>query len=282
MKRQTIESYVLIATVLTLICLPSSWAQTPTPNGAQNAAQRFHYPPGFYPRGQVSNASSIPSPASTASTDGATLDRAEQNMRLGDYAKAYCQIKPLADQGNPQAQFNIGWMYANGYGLRINETIALSWWLKAAEQNHPDAMHNVALAYLDGEGTEKDREQGYDWLLRASKHGDDDALPILLTAMQRGDKRAGERISQLLRDDSALFTQRRWVKVARANIRKTGNKHGKLIATLHKGRPLALLSTSGNWGQYGLLGDGRIGWIYRPLISDTPVSAAAKTPEEQK
>ena len=39
-----------------------------------------------------------------------------------------------AEQGNAQAQFNLGWMYANGEGVRQDPVQAVQWYRKAAEQ----------------------------------------------------------------------------------------------------------------------------------------------------
>lgn len=207
----------------------------------------------------------------TNATALTTIDTAEQALIRGDYAEAFCLIKPMAEAGNAQAQFNIGWMYANGYGLRLNEESAFNWWRKAADQDHPDALHAIALAYLHGEGVDKDKVKGFEWLIRSAKHGDDDAMPILVTAIQRGDQRAAELFSELLISNSELFKERRWVKVARANIRQSPDKHAKLITTLSKGQELVRLAVNGNWSQHGIVGDGRVGWIYSPLLSETRI-----------
>ncbi|UCB55385.1 MAG: sel1 repeat family protein, partial [Thiotrichales bacterium] len=45
-------------------------------------------------------------------------------MRAGNYAEAYCVLKPYAESGDPEAQYNIGWMYLNGYGLMMNDKLA--------------------------------------------------------------------------------------------------------------------------------------------------------------
>jgi TPR repeat protein len=37
----------------------------------------------------------------------------------GDYVTALKEWKPLADQGNADAQFNLGWMYHTGHGWKI-------------------------------------------------------------------------------------------------------------------------------------------------------------------
>lgn len=39
-----------------------------------------------------------------------------------------------AEQGNAQAQLNLGWMYANGQGVRQDDAQAAQWFRKASEQ----------------------------------------------------------------------------------------------------------------------------------------------------
>ena len=47
-----------------------------------------------------------------------------------------------ADQGRPDAQSNLGVMYAEGKGVPQNDIQALMWFTLAAEQNHKDAIEN--------------------------------------------------------------------------------------------------------------------------------------------
>jgi TPR repeat protein len=51
----------------------------------------------------------------------------------GDYQKALRLIRPLANDGDAVAQFNLGLMYATGQGLQQDNAAAASWFRKAAE-----------------------------------------------------------------------------------------------------------------------------------------------------
>ncbi len=44
-----------------------------------------------------------------------------------DFAKAFQLCKPLAEQGDADAQFNLGVMYASGHGVPQDYAEALSW-----------------------------------------------------------------------------------------------------------------------------------------------------------
>ena len=57
----------------------------------------------------------------------------------GNFAEAYCKWKPLAQRGYAEAQYNLGWLYANGNGLNVDLQLAHHWWAAAARQGHADA-----------------------------------------------------------------------------------------------------------------------------------------------
>lgn len=58
----------------------------------------------------------------------------------GDSAKALAIWKPLADKGNKEAQYHIGYMYQTGTGVIKSNKQALYWYNKAAENGHGKAL----------------------------------------------------------------------------------------------------------------------------------------------
>ncbi len=52
----------------------------------------------------------------------------------GDYATALREWRPLAEQGNTEAQYGLGVMYDKGRGVPRDHAEALQWYRKAAEQ----------------------------------------------------------------------------------------------------------------------------------------------------
>ena len=69
-----------------------------------------------------------------------SFDEGMQALGRGDYAIAYCHWLPLAKRGYAEAQYHVGWLYANGNGLAVDIKRALHWWMRAAEQGHTDAQ----------------------------------------------------------------------------------------------------------------------------------------------
>jgi len=62
-----------------------------------------------------------------------------------DYQRAlalYCQA---ARRGDPQAFFNLGWMFLNGRGVARDEAAAIMWLRKAAEHGVPQAINLLGL-----------------------------------------------------------------------------------------------------------------------------------------
>jgi hypothetical protein len=198
--------------------------------------------------------------------------KAEEAMQAGNYAEAFCIIKPLALQGNADAQFSLGWMYANGYGLRINEREAFRWWHEAAEQGHPEAMFTVAMAYLNGEGVEKDERAALEWLHKAALRGVDDAEQIIRSRAAQGRAEAVALVRALLRTDWAPFAARLWIQVDRANVRRRPSTSAELVTTLPQGHELIELTRQGDWIQVGVTKTGEVGWISRKLVGEDPPS----------
>ena len=60
----------------------------------------------------------------------------------GDYATALREWKPLAEQGNPRAQSNLGFMYANGQGVLQDYVYAHMWYNIAASRGNEVASEN--------------------------------------------------------------------------------------------------------------------------------------------
>jgi TPR repeat protein len=54
--------------------------------------------------------------------------------KSGDYATAIRLWQPLADQGNADAQTQLGFMYWKGQGVSPDNSVAVSWYRKAADE----------------------------------------------------------------------------------------------------------------------------------------------------
>lgn len=68
----------------------------------------------------------------------------------GDYVEAYEQLDPLADEGDPVAQFYLGNMFLNGQGVPLDELKAVEWLRKSAQQGFLSAQRHLASIYYNG------------------------------------------------------------------------------------------------------------------------------------
>ena len=83
--------------------------------------------------------------------------------QAGDYATALKEWKPLAEQGDVEAQFNLGIMYQNGNGVLKDKTEAVKWYRLSAEQGYASAQYNLGVMYDEGNGVLKDYSEAVKW-----------------------------------------------------------------------------------------------------------------------
>ena len=82
---------------------------------------------------------------SLASAD--TSDEAGMFYKNGNYSQALNLLRPLAEQGNVNAQLTLGVMYENGQGVTQNYHESLKWYRLVAEQGNVDAQLHLGLMY---------------------------------------------------------------------------------------------------------------------------------------
>ena len=88
-----------------------------------------------------------------------------------DYARALEILKPLAENGDSQAQVTLGIMYDFGHGLAKDPAKAIEWYIKAAEQGIPVVQHDVGVKYFQGQGVEKDYLKAAYWWEQSANAG---------------------------------------------------------------------------------------------------------------
>lgn len=219
----------------------------------------------------------------TASINAAAsdLDDAVAAMRIGDFAEAYCVMRPLAERGDADAQYNVGWMYMNGYGLRVNDSLALEWWNKASRQGHVDASFSIGMLYSLGDGeVPKNSKKAIDYYLLAVKAGHEDAIIILQSMMMRNDPEIQGRMHSIIDQYSSLFGQVRLVKASKLNARKGPSVESKIVTQLMNGQSVLEMDKQGKWSQVAILfNDGidesirdRTVWVYNPLLESADSS----------
>ena len=102
----------------------------------------------------------------------ASLDAAMKAWAAGDYHGAAKLLKPRADEGNPEAQFNLGLYYFQGLGGDRNYAEAAKLFRGAAEQGHVMAANNLGAMNMDGRGIPRNLSEAWFWFAIVAHRGD--------------------------------------------------------------------------------------------------------------
>ncbi len=89
----------------------------------------------------------------------------------GDYATALREIRPLAEQGDDQAQYYLGSMYHYGQGVPQGYAEAVKLYRKAAEQGYANAQNTLGFMYASGRGVPQDDAEAMEWYRKAAEQG---------------------------------------------------------------------------------------------------------------
>jgi TPR repeat protein len=93
----------------------------------------------------------------------------------GDFATALQEWQPIAEKGDPHAEYNLGLLYARGQGVPQDYAQAAQWYQKAAEQGVGAAQYNLGVMYANGQGVKADPQEASKWFLKAADQGVVDA-----------------------------------------------------------------------------------------------------------
>jgi len=113
----------------------------------------------------------------------------EEEIELYDYLKIaaeeaskYEETRLAAKQGDAVAQYELGRMYENGWGVEQEWPEAAEWYKKSADQGYAPAQYEIGLAHLGDQGkyrTDKPKENAAKWFQMAAAQGYADAQNAL-------------------------------------------------------------------------------------------------------
>ncbi|MCL2589292.1 MAG: sel1 repeat family protein [Betaproteobacteria bacterium] len=85
-------------------------------------------------------------------------------MALFELMKRSEEIKFAANQGDTQAQYDLGCMYEEGRGVKQDSAKAMQCYLKAAERGHAKAQYDLGLMYSRLPPNKKNEEEAIKWI----------------------------------------------------------------------------------------------------------------------
>lgn len=91
-------------------------------------------------------------PASQVQSALIASDNSDQKEDLPELIKA-------AEQGDPKAQYKLGYLHYKGKDVAQDYAEAIKWYTKAAEQGLAEAQQNLGTMYFSGKGVEKNYKE---------------------------------------------------------------------------------------------------------------------------
>ncbi len=96
-----------------------------------------------------------------------------------DPVEAMKWFRKSAEQGNAIAQYRLGFAYDTGDGVTKDLVEAVKWYRKSAEQGEAIAQYDLAVMYHQGSGVAKDAAEAAKWWRRAAERGNSQAQFII-------------------------------------------------------------------------------------------------------
>lgn len=193
------------------------------------------------------------------------FDKALQYMQDGDYAKAFCLWEPMANNGYADAQYHLGWLYANGLGLNVDPDMAVYWWQQAADRGNLDAQFAIGISYLTGEGKKPSREEAFSWFYQAAKGGHEDAREIIKRLVIEADD---DYYSQYPGLKTADWLQQSVMVLGDiVNVRDGPGTQHAIVAQANNEQILTSVRQIPEWVEVIIDEEtGATGWIYAKLV----------------
>ena len=121
------------------------------------------------------------------------MDKADVDLASGiaafeakEFRRSLQLLEPLAQDGNPEAQYRLAIQYQAGLGVVPNPLQAYHWMRRAADQDHDLALHGLGIMYLFGECVAKDEREAAAWLQKAADRGLPGSMAALADMYEQG------------------------------------------------------------------------------------------------
>ena len=100
----------------------------------------------------------------------ASMEAALSDFKKGNYGAAIKELNSLGDAGNMSAQIMLGALYNKGGAVERNDKMAASWFEKAANQGNAEAQYQLGHLYENSQ-LPKDYKLAANWYHKAAQQG---------------------------------------------------------------------------------------------------------------
>jgi hypothetical protein len=100
------------------------------------------------------------------------FQRGYSAYQLQNYAEAMSLYSRGSDEGNTDCMYSMGYLYAEGLGVKPDYRLAQIWYQKSADHGKAVALYSIGLLYLGGgAGIPRDCATARQWLEKAAAKG---------------------------------------------------------------------------------------------------------------
>lgn len=108
-----------------------------------------------------------------------SLNEIDKLIRLRDYSQAVSHLKPMAEKGDPEAQYRLAGLYRTGKGVRKDLKKATDLYHESAQAGHADAQYVFALIIEKSNDSVASRNEARRWYQESADQGNQRALTKL-------------------------------------------------------------------------------------------------------
>ncbi len=116
----------------------------------------------------------------------ANLSKGSEAVESRNDATSLKEWGVFAEQGDADAQFNMGVVYLQGLGVTQDYQAAFNWFKKSTEQKHALAQFSLGVMYLQGLGVTQDYKVAFNWFKKAAEQGGSEAQAVLSSMYEEG------------------------------------------------------------------------------------------------
>ena len=127
------------------------------------------------------------------------------------------EVRRDARLGDADAQFELGCMYHDGYGVHQDYVEAAKWFRRAADQGDEKAQFALGLSYFHGQGVAQDLVTAYMWFDLAARSEAADVPRFLTTWVEF--VASGDHEARNMRDHLAEQMTRKQISTAQRAAR---------------------------------------------------------------